>query len=217
MPQSAQFGAGDLVAPCLDRSEVHVDSHSRNQILFKPQIGDEEAMYHVLGPQYQVDRPVHRHRHSGADDVVFARRVFFVDPDRVTGRIVYLLGISPAELAIGPRIAEVPAELLGGNFYINRSWRSLVEMQTCPDSLSHDREGPEYHKSYYRPGRFELVVSMGIHRATRLLASICKDHIAERKLSEDKSYCHDDQSDLEFRVVRASVLGNGVRQPPRLS
>src|SRR5262249_28322976 len=156
MPQSAQFGAGDLVAPCLDRSEVHVDSHSRNQILFKPQIGDEEAMYHVLGPQYQVDRPVHRHRHSGADDVVLACRILFVDANRVAGRIVYLLGISSAELAIGARIAEVPAELLGGNFYIDRSRRSFVEMQTRPDSLAHDSESPEYHKSYYRPGRFEL-------------------------------------------------------------
>src|SRR5450759_2156656 len=91
MGQAAQLRACDLPVTRAARLHPHARGHAGNGVLLDPKLRQEEGMDHVLG----VERDDRR---------LIDREMELIQSHDVVGRV---------ELSVGPRVADVPGELLG--------------------------------------------------------------------------------------------------------
>src|SRR6202035_1523752 len=61
MPQPAQLGAHNFIAPGLIRREVNRNNHSWHSVLLQTQFADIKIVNHVLGADKQFDLVIYWH------------------------------------------------------------------------------------------------------------------------------------------------------------
>ncbi len=120
MRQPAEFRAGELVMSGARREEDDFRSHPGHRVLFHTKVGKKEAVDDVLRMQADVHGVAERHRDVvQSDDIVFTVRIRRIQAQRIAV-VVHELRIGSSEHAIRTWIADVPHELLCGDFDLDR-------------------------------------------------------------------------------------------------
>ena len=96
--------------------EVHPNRHSRNQILFEPELGNPEIMNNVSGAQDELDWPSCRNRNYAVRHIIFGIWIGLVQANIVERRIVDKVWIRAPEDSVFARVMEVPLKLLSNDF-----------------------------------------------------------------------------------------------------
>src|SRR5262249_23065862 len=98
--------------------------HSWDSILLEPHLRNEDAVYHILSAQLELNGPAYRQNQRGRDNIVLSGGISRVDSQRIAFfRPSKFLSIHPAHDAVWPSEAEIPLNLCPGPLHLNFSAR----------------------------------------------------------------------------------------------
>src|ERR1041385_5208763 len=216
MELSAQFCARELVLADLVRSEVDLDLHARNEVLFEAQLWDPEIMNDVLRAQSQLDRTIDRDREGRRHSVVSPGRIRIVEADKIQGAVVDELRVRATEFAVLAGVVEVPLKLLRHDLDGVRTRRRIVQSQRSPDALAHYAESDENDRRDHRPDNFETIAAVRVESTVGGGASITilPDHPAQAYLRGRERNANHHYRDKKLPVKSWSMLGNRGWKPP---
>src|SRR3954470_11350673 len=98
MTQTAKLGTRDFVCARGIRLKVERDVHAWYEILFNPELPDEEAVDDVERVERQRYGPARRDAQGRANDVVLCRGIRVVETKRIAGSLVHEADICSSEL-----------------------------------------------------------------------------------------------------------------------
>lgn len=136
--EAADLGAEDGVIAGGGGGEVDVHLHAGDGVLLDPHAGDKEAVDDVNAADAEVGFVSGREGEDTGYDVVGAMGVGGVEAERVSSRGADELRACPAKGVVWAGIAEVPLELLAGDFYLQGVRRGALITDSSPELLGAD-------------------------------------------------------------------------------
>src|SRR5580704_6350607 len=136
--QSADLRTQNRVVAWDGWREMDMHGHAGDGVLLEAHAGNEESVDDVDGAQVQVDFPARWQDQNAGDDIVGAVWIGAVNAERVSCGRIDQLRACEAEGRICAGIAEIPLELLPGDFDLKGLRRGSLIADGCPEALGAD-------------------------------------------------------------------------------
>ena len=208
---TAQLFAHDVVSAFLSRIEPQIGYQPWNQVHLHAKLGDSVVVQHVIRAQQRLDRLIHCQMHVRVvnDDIIHTVRVFRVDAKGIG--FAHETGVSSAENAISPGVAELPLPLLAEHLIFQGVIRGRYK--TRPDKQARGKHGDD---SYGRENG-QLGFQAGIFRLVNRLVPVplpeLPDAVGQEHITRNEHKAGHPESDIDGEVDGPPICGD-ISEPP---